>query len=311
MRHTILTAALLGAISLTSVASARAANFLTTTYQGYNPGSGTNNLSQKITYALPDATVFGPGPYPVFVWVPGSFEVYNDPMAQSFMNAMVLQGFLVAAVQYNNTDVIQTCNTYTTRAQSIFTSTSATSAVGVLCKLTGAACSKGIVTAGASQGGMLAVLAKNYAPNVAATYAMSVSDYEEDAHYSLAACMDKANTAIPADRLMIVNGAADTIFGGQTALQNVSGYSCAAGTSECWSPSGNGAGWYIVQNSEVTDGTADHCYYLVGGCTGTSFDPNWFVPAMYNWSLTPNLMWLASFGTERLFSSSGELRPAH
>jgi hypothetical protein len=177
--------------------------------------------------------------------------------------------------------------------------------VGVLCSLPGAACSKGIVTAGESQGGMLAVLAKNYAPEVAATYALSVSDHSSLGNVNLSACMDKSHTAIPADRLMIINGEDDQFFGGQTPLMNVSGYTCPTGTFQCWSPGGNGAGWYIVQNSQVVDGAASHCYQMNGGCTGVTFDPNWYLPSTYDWSLMPNLEWLATFGTERVFSPTG------
>jgi len=277
----------------------------TTTYLGYNPSTGKNNATYNILYQLPNPALFGPGPYPVFIATPGTMEPYNDPQSQSFMQVMAAQGFLAATVQYNNNEAVQICSSYTERAQSVFDSTVSTSAVGVLCHLPGAACSKGIVTAGMSQGGILAVLAKNYAPQVAATFAMSVSDYSQEGNVNLAACLDKAHTAIPANRLMIVNGQADQIFGGQQPLENVSGYTCPTGTYQCWSPDGNGAGWYIVQNWQVTDGVADHCYQLVGGCTGHSFDPNWYLPSTYDWSLLPNFEWLATLGTKRVFSPTG------
>jgi hypothetical protein len=88
---------------------------------------------------------------------------------------------------------------------------------------------------------------------------------------------------------------------------NTSGISCPNGTFQCWSPSGSGAGWYIVQDWQLEDGIADHCYPLVGGCTiPLLFDPHWFLEAEFNWSLNPNLDWLATLGTHREFSSSGQ-----
>lgn len=296
---------LVAAVSAGLLAAGAKPATASTTYLGYNPSTGTNNKTYQIMYQLPNSSQFGPGPYPVFVWTPGTYELYNDPMSQIFMQLMAAQGFLAATVQYNDTETIQVCSSYTERAQSVFDATVSTSAVSVLCHLPGAACSKGIVTAGESQGGMLAVLAKNYAPQVQATYALSVSDHAIVGNVNLSACMDKQYTAIPADRLMIVNGQSDQFFGGQTPLMNVSGYTCPTGTFQCWSPSGNGAGWYIVQNSQVVDGVADHCYQMDGGCTGLTFDTNWYLPSTYDWSLMPNLQWLATFGTKRVFSPTG------
>jgi dienelactone hydrolase len=302
-------AGVLAAASEDALAAARLAtkpSSATTTYLGYNPSTGTNNKTYHILYQLPNANQFGPGPYPVFLWAPGTYEYYSDPQSLIIVQSMAAQGFLAASVQYDSSEPIQDCTAYTERAQSVFNATVSTSAVSVLCLVKGAACSKGIVTGGISQGGMLAVLSKNYAPQVAATFAMSVSDYNmQGIGVDLSACMDKQHTAIPADRLTIVNGVADQYFGGQQPLENVSGYTCPTGTQQCWSPTGSGAGWYIVQNSQVTDGSADHCYQLVGGCAGRSFDPNWYLPSTYNWSLLPNIDWLATFGTKRVFSSTG------
>jgi hypothetical protein len=287
-------------------AGASLAGNLTTTYMGFDPKNSQNDLPQSITYQMPDTSAFGQGPYPVFLWTPGTMENYADPLGLTMVRQMALRGFIAATVQYSNTNAVQNCNAYTSRAKSVYDATRSGSAVGVLCTLPGASCAKGIATAGISEGGMLSVLAKNYAPNVQASFAMSVSDYDQNGSINLSSCMDKPYTAIPANRLTIVNGQADTLFGGQTPLQNVSGYTCPSGTFQCWSPDGSGAGWYIIQNSQVTDGVADHCYEMVGGCTLTTFDGNWYLPSTYNWSLAPNLDWLASLGTRRTFSATGQ-----
>lgn len=276
-------------------------------YLGYNWQTGLNDLPQSILYQFPDPRRFGPGPYPVFIYSPATYEWFVDAMSISFVTQMAAKGFVSASVQYHNFNTIQWCPDYMARAQAIFDATRPASAVGVICALPGVDCGRGIVTAGMSQGGMISVLAKNYAPNVKAVFAMSISDYNQNGvGVSLASCMDKPYTAIPANRLTIVNGESDPYFGGQAPLENVSGFTCPAGSSQCWSPDNSGAGWYRVRNSSVTDGNADHCYQMVGDCTLAVFDTNWYFPAKNNWSLKPNLDWLSTLGTRRVFSKNGQ-----
>ena len=279
----------------------------TAAYLSYNPSTLNFDLKQPILYQLPDPAVFGPGPYPVFVWTPGTFEVYGDPLSLLFISQMAQRGFLAASVQYSNTQMMaQTCHAYTQGAKGIFDATRSTSAVSTLCALSSAQCRQGVVTAGISQGGMLAVLARNYAPNVKAAYALSAGDINQLAvKIDLTACMGKQNTTIPANRLTIVNGQADPSFGSQASTEGASGLTCPSGSSQCWSPDGSGAGWYLVQNSQVTDGTAGHCYIDVGGCND-KFDPKWAPPASSNWSLGPNLDWLSTFGTRRFLTPNGQ-----
>ena len=278
-----------------------------TQYLGYNWVTGQNDRQQSILYQFPDPARFGPGPYPVFMWIPATYEFYVDAMSVSFVNQMAARGFVAASVQYHNLNAIQACPDYIVRAKAIFEATRLTSAAGVLCSLSGVNCGRGIVTAGMSQGGMIAVLAKNYAPRVEAVFAMSISNYNQNGiGVDLSSCMDKPYTAIPANRLTIVNGQDDPYFGGQAPLEKVSGFTCPAGAFQCWSPDGSGAGWYRVQDAFVTDGNADHCYQMVGDCSLTVFDTNWYFPSAHNWSLKPNLDWLSTLGTRRVFSTTGQ-----
>jgi hypothetical protein len=269
------------------------------TYLSYNPSTSKFDLAQPLLYQQPDPAVFGPGPYPVFVWMPGTYEAFLDPLSLLFVNEMAKRGFLAASVQYSNTELYQTCPAYTARAKGVFDSSRSTSAVSTLCSLRGAACSKGLVTSGISQGGILAVLARNYAPEVQAVYVLSAGDFNHDEiGGNLSACMAKSKTAIPANRLTIVNGKADPAFGSQSSTQGASGIVCPSGSTQCWSTDASGAGWYLVQNSEVTDGSADHCYIDVGGCND-HFDPKWLPPSASAWALKPNLDWLGTLGTHR------------
>jgi hypothetical protein len=302
------------------------------TYQSYNPQSRQADLTEPLYYQLPDPAKFGPGPYPVFIWVPGTWELYIDPMSLLMVGQMAQRGFLSVSVQYSNTRLLaQSCLNYSERARSIFDATRSTSAVGAVCSLAQAGCGQGIVTSGISQGGAIAVLSANYAPQVQAVFAMSASDYlgisitnplsaeiadrpgaeversggRPGAGSSLASCLAKTNTAIPSNRLTIINGAEDPIFGSVAATQATSGISCDPGSTQCWSPDGSGAGWYLVTSSEKTTGTANHCYMDIGGCDDI-FDPKWLPSSKSNWSLAPNLDWLATLGTKRVYSATGQ-----
>ncbi|HLI85309.1 MAG TPA: hypothetical protein VKV17_15430 [Bryobacteraceae bacterium] len=275
------------------------------TYLSYDGYTGKNDLTQPLFYLAPNPALYGHGPYPVAIWIPGTFELAYDPLSLLFLWQMASRGFLAVSVQYANQELWQTCSAYTTRASAIFNAASTTSAITAICSLPGASCAKGIVTSGISQGGILAVLARNYAPQVKASYAMSVGAVNQ-LGFNLTSCMAKANTALPANRLTIVNGAADPAFGSQASTQAASGIVCPAGSTQCWSADGSGAGWYLVQNSQVTGGQAGHCYIDKNDGCDDNFDPDWLPPASSNWSMKPNLDWLATFGTKRVFSSTGK-----
>jgi hypothetical protein len=151
-------------LSACLAATADSGTQYTTTYQSYNPADGQFDLTQNILYELPDLTQFGPGPYPLFIWVPGTGEPYDDQISKEFISQMTLRGFLSASVQYSNTESNQDCNTYQPRAQGIFDATSSTSAVGVLCNLSDVDCCIGIAVSGISQGAELAVLSATIPP---------------------------------------------------------------------------------------------------------------------------------------------------
>jgi hypothetical protein len=278
------------------------------TYQGFNALTNQYNQNFPIIYSLPNATQFGPGPYPVFIWLAGTFEYYNDPMASFLMTEMNLRGFLAASVAYDNNEWFQTCMAYEPRAQGIFSSSQPATAAQSVCSLSSANCNPanqgGIVVMGASQGGLLAVQAKNYNPNVLAVYAMSIGDYAPAA-YDYFPCVDKTSTAFPSDKMTVIDGQNDEIFQPvQPQLQNITGLTCAAGSIQCWNSDGSGGGWYIVQNSEVQSGDANHCYFISNSDCLAIGDTTWLFGSE-NWSVGPNLDWLASFGTHRTFSSDG------
>jgi hypothetical protein len=241
------------------------------------------------------------------VYTVGTYEPYRSPGTMLILDEMTKRGFVAATVEYPNESHTGGCGRREGEASCIYSRTPAgASALDELCALPTVDCARGVVTSGLSQGGEVAVLAKNYAPEVRATFAMSIGDYNSVSGMSLP-CLDKANTQIPSDRLMVINGASDPAFGSLATIEAVTGYSCDG--AECWSDSGSGAGWIRVQDAWVADGWADHCWFAYGGCLPwllKSTDPGWAPPASNNWSLAPTLDWLASLGTHRVFSASGQ-----
>src|SRR5262249_38341093 len=155
-----------------------------------------------------------------FLWIPGTGEPPQDALSNLFISEMASRGFIAGSVQYSNTEhSVETCDDYTHRAEGIFNASRAGSGVNAICSLTGAACNKGVVVAGVSQGGAIAILAKNYASSISAVYALSMADTK-----NFDACLAKSTTVISSDKLTIVNGASDSFqFGGQGVIQNTSG----------------------------------------------------------------------------------------
>jgi hypothetical protein len=74
--------------------------------------------------------------------------------------------------------------------------------------------------------------------------------------------------------------------------------SCGSSATSCLQS--NGSGWIIVQNGQVADGSADHCYMRASGdsCTGNqnTLDAGW-QNGSDAWELNANLDWLKTFTT--------------
>ena len=73
----------------------------------------------------------------------------------------------------------------------------------------------------------------------------------------------------------------------------ITGQSCGATAFDCIAS--DGSGYYIVQASEIDNGSAPHCFTYRRGACGLGFDPNYESNTSV-WSLDPSLDWLAGFG---------------
>jgi hypothetical protein len=146
---------------------------------------------------------------------------------------------------------------------------------------------------------VIATLAANYDPRVRAAYLLS---YIEDrvgpegtARWQLATTWPTGSRVLPDSAIRIVDGVSEVPPDRRDELNDITGRQCAVTAFSCLSA--NGSGWYVVQNSEVANGKADHCYFMgADGYTSCSptppFDPTWAASTTAPWALGPNLDWL-------------------
>ncbi|MGE5452666.1 MAG: hypothetical protein ACM3VZ_12605 [Acidobacteriota bacterium] len=288
-----------GVAGLMAVFSATASSQTTSFAASYN-GASIAGGSCGSTYSISGVEPSSTGTYPVFVYMVGTSESYNNASAMAAVKAMAAKGYVAATVDYA-TSQFGTCSVLSAKSSCIFSPNSSVGAVAALCSRAKADCSKGIVVGGFSQGSVLALLAKNFDARVQAAYGMGMSNVY--ATYDLSSCVSNGNRTLKSDRLRAVDGELDNFAGGnqsavQKSLQNVTGQNCGAGSYSC--TSSNGSGWIIVKNSQVKDGSADHCFMRASGdCFGSqgSLDSGW-QSGTANWELDANLQWLTNFTTK-------------
>lgn len=285
----------LASCALLSTASWSQTTSFAETYNGAGILGGACGSTYDISGAEPSTT----GTYPVFIYMVGTSESYNNAAAMAAVNDMAKKGYVAATIDYA-TSQFGTCSVLGAKSSCAFNPNSSTSAVSQLCSRAKADCSKGIVVAGFSQGSILAILAKNYDSRVQAAYGMGVSNVYST--YDLSSCVSNGNRTLQSDRLRAVDGERDNFAGGsqsavQSSLQNVTGLNCKTGSYSCMNS--NNSGWIIVKNRQVADGSADHCYMRASGdCLGNqnSLDQGWQTGTA-NWEMDPNLQWLTNFTT--------------
>jgi hypothetical protein len=254
-------AALIVLLALCAAAApARAASF-TDTYRYFDTWAwvsdpkcvGTGQYS-TITGQEPDT-----GTHPVFIWLHGTFAPPAGTEAMQFVSAMAARGFVAAAVHYDDF-TYSSATSADQKARCIFEGSRPTSAVARLCARPRADCSQGIVVAGHSQGGVLGVRAANWDSRVRAGYFLGFNEEasaEAGARLRAATAPPYGTRALPDSRIRIVDGAADAPSDRRDDLDVQTGKACDVTATDCLDSSG--AGWRVVQNGEVQDGTAGHC----------------------------------------------------
>jgi hypothetical protein len=287
-------AGVIAALAMTGLAAQ--AQLATTAYSATYKGTSGNSTSCANNYNIVGQEPTAAGSYPVFIYTVGTTESTSNGQGLAAIKKMAEKGYVAAMVGYNSS-LFGSCTYISNKTRCIFNSGSTTSAIATICSRAKADCSKGIVTAGFSQGSIIATLARNFDSRVRAAYGVGL--HKNYTTFS-ASCVLPANRALPKDRLRAVAGEGD-VFGGNTEANNrtsniaVTGYTCTG--TNCLQP--DGSGWYVIKNNEVVDGTADHCFMRAkGGCTGSQAnnDANW-LNGNNAWGLNAGLNWLDGFVT--------------
>ena len=151
------------------------------------------------------------------------------------------------------------------------------------------------------------MVAKNNSPLVKALWTLGVTSYIYTGKTipTDALAPPRGTRALPNDKLIMNTGVATVLSSKKMAsdelpsLKAMTGVDCSTGYN-CIQA--NGSGYYIVQNSEVKDKVADHCYWLMVNktslgmlsCTTSpkELDPGFQPPATTQWSMIRNLDWL-------------------
>jgi hypothetical protein len=285
------------------IQQAVATTSFTATYTGQGSNASTCNSSFSITGQEPS----GSGTNPVFLYMIGTGETATNASATAAVAGMAAKGYVAATIAYDSGS-FNSCGPLDGKAKCIFDSTSPTSAVAALCARAKADCSKGIVVGGFSQGSVLATQARNFDSRVRAAW--GIGDGVEYSIYNLSSCQANGNRSLSSNNLRVDVGQQDQFVGGglglspgtetnvRSQLQTLTGLSCGSTATSCLQS--NGSGWIIVQNGQVADASADHCFMRTSGnlCSASqnSLDTNW-QNGTGNWALGASLSWLDGFVT--------------
>jgi pimeloyl-ACP methyl ester carboxylesterase len=251
-------------------------------------GSGSSCTEQKPIEGNEPA---GGGRHPVLVYLHATGGEIGGGDWKAITEQAAQRGFVAAAPTYASLSTGGSPARIDDHAHCIFGDASSASALSVVCSRPTADCGKGVVVAGHSQGGMIAGRAANHAAGVSAAFIMSVPGPA----IASALAVPAGTRKLPNSRVRAVVGARD-VTSGYASINAITGRSCT--TNDCLAA--DGSGWYAVQDSEVEDGEADHCFFHVGGCYNSfkPADPGWLGPS--KWGLRSALDFL-----ERFTSGSG------
>jgi poly(3-hydroxybutyrate) depolymerase len=317
VRRVVLLCCVAGCLATCAVASA-AAPLPTTSFQfpyrAYNLFDGWKSIPDKCNLTN---NVYGrqpavPGKYPVLVYLHGTLGDYDgNQEGQHIAELAAEQGFVGAAFTYSLMTPSQA--SVDGQAKCMFDPTSPGNALAQVCAMPEADCSNGILVSGFSAGGAIAMRSKNFYPGVQAAWIMGVNGPVVPAALAAPA----GTRALPDNRLRMDIGQTDIQTKDKTTgivttdfskLAALNGQSCR--NWNCLRA--DGSGYFVVQNSEVADGVADHCWWErvnkwvpTNSCTyNITFDPGFIPPSTVPWSVTTSLNWLRA----QLPSGSGGTR---
>jgi hypothetical protein len=130
---------LLAASMLSTIAAAGTAA-QTTSFAGSYNGASTSGGSCSMSYSISGVEPSGTGPYPVFIYIVGTSETYNNAAAMAAVNDMASKGYIAATVDYAESQ-FGTCSVLSAKSSCMFNPNSTLSAVSQLCSRAKADCS--------------------------------------------------------------------------------------------------------------------------------------------------------------------------
>jgi dienelactone hydrolase len=142
------------------------------------------------------------GPFPLFVWSPGTGGLPSDNVPGIMVREMASRGYAAVAVQYG--DYTNIDNKFEAKASAIAGSSSS-SALSVLCALDYIDCSKGIASAGYSQGTHIAALLAKYSNKVTAAYMIEGARPTISGTYTICDAVN-LNSHLPASKRRYMTG---------------------------------------------------------------------------------------------------------
>lgn len=248
----------------------------------------------------------GPGPWPVFLYLPGTVRAADNASARAIVDRAAGRGFVAASVDYDSLASVPNggpCDSAKAKAHCTFSvdaPDAPEAALSLLCNDTtldgGPAgldtdCSLGVLVAGFSQGATIAMRAANVHDDVRAGWFMGfhdqglrILDPEPFACVHTDQGTPPGDRALPGDASRIIIGEDDAMLTGphQEHLENTTGRQCADGAEQCFDE--DGSGWGIVPNG-ACGGSCEHEYLD---------HPGFYEPGTW-WGVEANLDWLTEF----------------
>lgn len=262
-------------------------------YRGFNAWDGWRGAGAarcNVAMPLQGSEPAAPGRYPVLVYLHGTLADWGGNVeGRLIADAAAEAGFVAIAASYDSVTVTGPAEVEA-NARCVFGG-GAQSAVSRACAQAKADCARGVVVVGFSAGGAIAGRAANVSARVRAAWLLGV-----DGPAAPRALARPAGTrALPDRRLRIAVGRLDLAAGDAAALNRITGQACRSPT--CLRA--DGSGYVVVQDFEVVDGVADHCFWMSvnpvvpsNSCTWTpELDPGFRDPSRL-WSLPAGLAWL-------------------
>jgi hypothetical protein len=116
----------------------------------------------------------------------------------------------------------------------------------------------------------------------------------------LSACLPPAVRKLPADRLRVVDGESEYVYGThlQADVRELTAADCPLGEMECLHVDGSGWSFFPDAANEDGRGLSQHCYManMPGGdCTASTGLNSIWTNGTASYSREPNLAWLRTF----------------